>query len=278
MNWSDSETEIYNKAMAKVEATNKALARVYLKTQKEIADKLKQFFLSVDPSWSKQYQAQRLSEIFKEINTRLTVLTKITTKQMEEAYLSTYTDVFKSYSYNLGEYVGILPLSIASEKLILQGLADPIGNYNFKQFQGYTRETLISDLKEQVGISLLKNEGPVKLAKRLESIFGDSIARISSTARTELLKSFSLAQEESVRQAEEQGISFKFRWLGRNDGRERESHIALNGTYAHLEKDGKYYFYAGGCKGTSPRLFKGPKQGAQNIQCRCRRINEPQTK
>jgi len=279
MNWTQSETEIYNAALASVEANNKALARMYLKTQKEIADKLKQFFLSVDPSWSKQYQAQRLSEIFKEINTRLSVLTKLTTRQIEDAYLSTYKDVFKAYSYNLGEYAGLLPLSVASEKLIIAGLSEPIGNYNFKQFATYARETLTADLREQVSISLLKGENPVKLAKRLESIFGDAIARHAATARTELLKAYSLSQEESVNQAEDQGIKFKFKWLGRNDGRERSSHIALNGTFAKLNtKDGKSYFHGGGCKGTSPRLFvteTGGNPAAMNANCRCRRLNIP---
>jgi SPP1 gp7 family putative phage head morphogenesis protein len=196
---------------------------------------------------------------------------------MEEAYLGTYKDVFNSYSYNLGEYAGILPLSIASEKLILQGLADPIGNYNFKQFQGYARETLISDLKEQVGISLLKGENPVKLAKRLETIFGDSIKRITATSRTELLRAYSVAQDESITQALEMGIEFKYVWRARLDSRVRDSHRAENGKKADIDKNGMPVFTVGQSKGTGPRLLYGPDQAKQTISCRCRRLNVPVT-
>jgi len=71
MNWVQAEKEIFDNALKSVEKTNRALIRVYLITQKEIEEQLKQFFLSVDPSWSKQYQAQRLTAIFKSINIRL---------------------------------------------------------------------------------------------------------------------------------------------------------------------------------------------------------------
>lgn len=275
MNWVQAEKEIYNKALKAVEKTNQSLIRVYLITQKEIEQQLKQFYLTVDPSSSKQYQAQRLSEIFKDINKRLTILTGLTTKQIEDAFLNQYKTIFNSYSYALGEYAGLLPLSMVSEAVIKKALMDPIGNYNFKQFGTYARKKLTEDLREQIAIALNKGEGPAKLSKRLNNIFGDAIARHTATARTELLKSYSLAQEEAVSQAEDLGIEFKFKWLGRNDGRERPAHIALNGTYAKKAKDGKYYFYGMGCRGTSPRLFEGGNSAAMNIQCRCRRLNIP---
>ena len=275
MTLSQAETDIYEQALKAVEKNNKLLARMYLKTQKDIAEKLKQFFLSVDPSSSQQYQAQRLSEIFKDINKRLTLLTGLSTKQIEESFLEQYKTVFNNYSYTLGEYAGLLPLSMVSEAVIKKALLDPIGNYNFKQFADYAKKTLIEDLREQIAISLNKGENPAKLAKRLNDIFGDAISRHTATARTELLKAYSLAQEEAVNQAEDLGIKFKFKWLGRNDGRERPAHIALNGTYAKKAEDGEYYFYGLGCKGTSPRLFEGANSAAMNINCRCRRLNIP---
>ena len=278
MSWTQAETDIYEQALANVEVNNKALARMYLKANKEIADKLKQFLLSVDPSWSAQYQAKRLNEIFKEINRRLSVLSKITEEQIEEAYLKQYQGVFKSYSYDLGKYFDILPLEVTSETMIMKTLNSVrITDYSFKDYSAYARGILQEDLKEQIGISILKGENPNILAKRLKEVFERSIARHTATARTELLKSFSLAQEEAISQAEDLGIIFKFRWSGNNDGRERESHIALNGKYAVKEDDGKSYFYGQGCKGTSPRLFVGTKSAGMNISCRCRRLSIPQT-
>lgn len=284
MNWTKAETDIYNDALKLVEKNNKLMARMYLKTQKEIAEKLKKFYLLTSPTDSQQYQAARLAEIFKDINKRLTLLTGLGQKQIEDAFLDQYKAVFNSYSYALGEYAGLLPLSMVSESVIKAGLSKPIGKYNFKDYGRYAKKKLQEDLREQIAISLNKGEGPAKLSKRLEDIFGSAISRHTATARTELLKSYSLAQEEGVNQAEELGIEFKFKWLGRNDfkivngkkiHRERPAHRALNDTYAKKGKDGKYYFYGLGCKGTSPRLFTGPNSAAMNVNCRCRRLNIP---
>lgn len=275
MTWSQSETDIYEQALKAVEKNNKLLARMYLKTQKDIAEKLKQFFLSVDPSSSQQYQAQRLSEIFKDINKRLTLLTRLSKEQIEDAFLDQYKTVFNNYSYTLGEYAGLLPLSMVSEAVIKKALLDPIGNYNFKQFADYAKNKLIEDLREQVGISLGKGEGPAKLAKRLKEIFENGIARHTSTARTELLRAFSLAQDEAVSQALEEGIKFDYIWKANLDGRVRESHANENGKKAKILKNGMPEFTVGRSKGTGPRLLYGPDQASQVINCRCRRINQP---
>lgn len=278
MTWSQAETDIYEQALANVADNNKALARMYLKANKEISDKLKQFLLTIDPSWSAQYQAKRLSDIFKEINKRLSVLSKLTEKQIEEAYLQQYKAVLDSYSFELGKYFDLLPLEVVSNKMIMDTLNSvKITDYSFRDYSGYARKVLQDDLKEQISISILEGENPNMLAKRLKEVFGDAIARHTATARTEVLKAFSLSQEEAISQAEDLGITFKFKWSGNNDGRERPAHIALNGKYATKEDDGKSYFYGQGCKGTSPRLFTGNKSAGMNINCRCRRMSIPQT-
>jgi hypothetical protein len=288
MSWTEQEKAIYDLALKNVEANNKAIARVYLKTQKDILEKLKQFYVSVDPTWSAQYQAARLSAIFKEINQRLSLLSGLTIKQIEEAYLQQYRDVYYNYAYNLsglytsltqmpfsGKFVA-LPFSIMSESAIMAGLSQPIGQYNFREFAGYAQRKLRADLREQLAIALSKGEGPAKLAARLKEVFGDGIARHIATARTEMLKAFSIAQNDSIKEAKEMGITFSYQWLGRDDGRERDSHRALNNTFAReFTRKGEPVFRAGASKGESPRLLKGRDQAAQNINCRCRRLNIP---
>jgi len=276
MNWSDSETEIYNKALANVEVTNKALARVYLKTQKEIADKLKQFFLSVDPSWSETYKIKRVEEIIKQQEKTLRYMEEYFIISLTAAYILNYTNTFKSYATILNPMVEN-DLEIITKEQIKKNLYATIGDYSFMIHEAEMRKVLQDELKRMVKSAIDRGINPVKLEKELLGKFGSNIARHAATARTEMLTAYSIAQEDSIRQAEEQGIKFRFKWLGRNDGRERESHIALNGTYAKLADDGNYYFYANGCKGTSPRLFTGAKSAGENINCRCRRLNIPQT-
>lgn len=287
MNWVAAEKEIFDNALKSVEKTNRALIRVYLITQKEIEEELKQFFLTVDPSWSKQYQAQRLTEIFKAINIRLSALTKISTETIEKAFLREYQDTFNNYAYELSTaYTGMavidpglfvsLPFSIQPESVIRAALNKKIGSYNFLGQMNENTATLRQQLREAVAISIQKGESPAKLAKRLDAEFGKLLSKTIRTSRTEMLKAFSLAQEESVDQARDMGIEFTYIWLGRDDGRERASHIALNNTYpSSFTTSGKPMFRAGNSSGYGPRLLKGKDSAAQNIQCRCRRLNVP---
>lgn len=282
MNWADSETEIYEQALASVEACNKRIAKVYLLVQKEISDELKQFYLSVNPSWSAQYQAQRLSDIFETINMRLSAFTGFTTDRIESAFLGQYQDTFNNYAYNLCDYYStpgsfpLLPFSQVDESVIKAALNEKVGEYSFLDSMADKQATLQQQLREAVAISITKGEGIVDLVNRLQEAFDSGISRYVATARTEMLKSYSLAQEEATRQARgEMGITFSYQWLGFPDGRERPSHLALNNTFAKIDKDGNPYFIGGGCRGSSPRLFVGLKSAAMNVNCRCRRLNIP---
>jgi hypothetical protein len=284
MNWIAEEKRIYNEALKAVETTNQSLIKVYLITQKEIEEELKRFYLTVDPSWSKQYQAQRLTELFKTVNLRLSKLTKISTETIEKAFLREYQETFNSYAYNLSDYFStgeefpLLPFTVASEATIKAALNEKIGEYSFKSSMAKKQIKLRQDLREAVAISINKGESTAKLTARLKEMFDTGISRYVATARTELMRSFSIAQDEAVIQALEMDIKFKYQWLGRNDGRERESHIVMNGTYAKIDKDGMPVFKVGQSKGTGPRLLTGPDQAKQCINCRCRRLNLPVTK
>ncbi len=283
MSWSETEKQIYEMALANVEKTNKALARVYLVTQKEIADQLKTFYTLIDPSWSAQYQAQRLSEIFKSVNQKLGTMTGLSTDIIEKAYLGQYQNIFNRYAYDLSAYYSqyvkgfaILPFSMVDESVIMAGLNEKIGEYSFLKSMYDKQVTLRQDLREAVAVSIAKGESPLKLAKKLKEAFDSGLMRTVATARTEMLKAYSLAQIESVKQAQDMGIEFSFQWLGRPDGRERASHVALNNTFAkEFTKDGQPIFHAGASKGPAPRLMVGNDQAGQNINCRCRRQNIP---
>lgn len=292
MNWNKSEKQIYDEALALVEKTNQQIARVYLSVQKEISDKLKKFYLSVDPSWSKQYQAQRLTEIFKEINKRLTVMTGLTTDIIEKAYLNEYLNTFKSYEYSLNEYfqslsvksrndivkgatnTTTLPFNVSTEKEIMAGLNAKIGEYSFQKALPKRRPIMIDALREEVTKSIALGESPAKLAKRIENTFFQEISFPIRTARTELLKAYSIAQDESISQAVDMGIEFNYIWRTRIDGRERTSHHDMNGKKAKVIK-GFPVFTVGLSKGSAPRLLVGYDQARQCINCRCRRLNVP---
>ena len=283
MNWVQSEKAIYDAALKAVEKTNQSLIRVYLITQKEIEKELKQFYLSVDPSWSKQYQAARLTEVFKTISIRLKALTGISTEKIEQAFLRVYQDTFNNYAYNFSSYYAdpkafpILPFMVQSEKVIMAALNEKIGEYSFMKSMTEKQTILRDSLREQIAVAISKGESTAKLTARLKEVFDSGIARYATTARTEMLKAFSIAQEESTKQALDMGIDMKFQWIAANQpNRTRASHLAMNGKFAReFTADGMPVFKVGMSKGPGPRLLKGDDEKAQNINCRCRRINIP---
>jgi hypothetical protein len=295
-NWSESETEIYEAALSAVEKKNKQIARVYLKAQKEIADELKQFFLSVDPSWSQQYQAQRLSELFKMFNKRIAALSGIATDEIEKAFLDTYQNTFYTYAYDLCDYYSgmsgfmgftLLPFQPTNEAAIMAALTDKIGEYSFLRSMYEKRMDLQSALREAVSVAIAKGEGPLVLAQKLKEVFNAGLMRYVTTARTEMLKAYSIAQDEAVSQAQEMGIEFTYMWSSAIDGRTRTGHAKENGQYAKV-KNGKPYFtvdvyrkikgvpvLVGTASGSGPRMLTGAYAAESNINCRCRRLNVP---
>jgi SPP1 gp7 family putative phage head morphogenesis protein len=295
-NWTESETKIYEAALTAVEKQNKQLARIFIKVQKEIADELKQFFLSVDPSWSKQYQAQRLSELFKMFNKRIAALSGIATDEIEKAFLETYQSTFYNYAYNLSDYYSgmsgfmgftLLPFQPTSEAAINAALNKKIGEYSFKKSMTAKRSALQSALREEIAVAIAKGEGPLVLAKKLKDVFDSGLMRYVTTARTEMLKAYSIAQDEAVSQAQEMGIEFTYMWSSAIDGRTRIGHAKENGQYAKV-KNGKPYFtvdvyrkikgvpvLVGTASGPGPRMLTGPYAKESNINCRCRRLNVP---
>lgn len=283
MNWAYGEQLIYEQALRRVEEANKAIALVYLNVQKEIADELKQFYLSIDPSWSAQYQAQRLSEIFSTINTRLSAFTGFTTSRIESAFLGQYQDTFNNYAYDLSDYYSkpgafpILPFSMPDESVIRAALNEKIGEYSFLNSMADKQADLQQALREAVAVSVAKGEGVVALTNRLQETFDSGISKYVTTARTELLKAYSLSQEEVTRQArDEMGIEFSYQWLSAADGRTRPAHAAANGKFAkNFKEDGTPIFYIGASHGSGPRLLVGMDQAAQNINCRCRKLCWP---
>ena len=283
MNWIASEKAIYDEALKAVEKTNQSLIRVYLITQKEIEKELKQFYLSVDPSWSKQYQAARLTQVFKTISLRLKSLTGIETKTIEQAFLRVYQDTFNNYAYNFSAYYAdpkafpILPFMVQSEKYIMAALNEKIGEYSFLKSMAEKQATLRDSLREQIAVAISKGESTAKLTARLKEVFDSGISRYATTARSEMLKAFSVAQDESTRQALDMNIKMKFQWIAANQpNRTRASHLAMNGKFAReFTADGMPIFKVGMSKGPGPRLLTGPDQAAQTINCRCKRISIP---
>jgi len=286
MNWSNSETSIYNQALKNVEKTNKQLASMTVKIQKEVISKINQFYLSVDPTWTDAYKTKRVEEIIKQSDRYLSLLSKYFITTLTAGYVLNYISTFSGYGKIITPLAGE-SIKIISEKEILKNLYRTIGDFNFLKHEKEVAETLRSKLQDMVKSAVDRGINPKKLEKELAEEFGKHILRHQATARTELLTAYSIAQEESISQAEGQGIRFRFKWKGNDQmikvgnkmvHRERETHRKLNDTYAvYDKKDDKYYFHASGCKGTGPRLFSGEKAAGENINCRCRKLCIPVT-
>ena len=299
MSFTESEDQIWAIALKNTEATTKKVARVYLSASREIAKELETFFKIADPSWSKQYQAERLKRIFEELTVKLELITGMERQVIQEAFLKQYYDTYFAYSYAYSEYATgasllmpnqflLLPFSIPIESAVMAALNEKVGEYSFLKSTRAMQDYLRADLQSAVAIAIQKGESVAMLTKRLNKIFDSGLMRYATTARTEMLKAYSISQEESAQEAADLGIEMTYIWKASGDGRTRTGHRLADGQVAKMHGDkpvfevqvwrrkkGQAPILMGTCKGPAPRLMTGAYQAECNINCRCRRVTMP---
>lgn len=298
MNFTESENIIWESALKNTEKTAQQVARVYMQVSSEISKELEAFFKIADPSWSKQYQAERLKRIFEELTVRFEVLTGLERDIITKSYIKQYYDVYYNYAFSYSEFATgfnmlsqnqflLLPFSIQPESVILASLNEKVGEFSFLRSTRSAQINLKNQLREAVAVSIQKGESVAQLSQRLRQEFNSGITRYVTTARTEMLKAFSIAQEESSIEAEDLGIDCTYVWKSAHDIRTRRGHAIADGQVAEIVKGrprfkiqvwrtrNKAPVYMGDCQGPAPRLLTGRLQAEANINCRCRRITIP---
>ena len=128
-----------------------------------------------------------------------------------------------------------------------------------------TARAKISPIVRQAATGLLSpREAMTRIGGTIDrGAFKSIAARAEAIVRTEVLRSYSVAQDFRLNQAREAGLTLKKRWDSTRDRRARPSHVAANDQEVPATRS----FVVGGQKLRYPRDPRG--SASETINCRC---------
>lgn len=276
----------YNDALKEVTATNKELAKLYQSKLDDITKELAALKLQIDQG--------RFSDALASKQVRLQKLYDLIEEQVKELYrlqgvimTSGYVDTFKSSYYQIGfaiekevnnvlleeaTYSYSLNYPQISNAYARSQLNILIGGYTFKERQGIDRLIMQGQLRDIINNATRDGLTPQQVAKELQKIddvFTKNRNKAITTARTELLRAYSIATEESGLIALDRGVDIDKIWDATLDGRTRPAHAKAD----QQKADENGFFRVGSERTLGPRM---PGLSAGNsINCRCRAVFIP---
>lgn len=213
---------------------------------------------------------------------------------MTESYRSTYNLLAYAYDETVNttqalKTVGVTEytnFTFLNSEAVKEALFNPevagrtISPVQFNKVMLNQRESLQQAIRSVVANIIATGQGLDAASKDLEvlfSILGDGFDktknRAKTTARTEILRAYSLAQEEADRQAEESGVELDYKWDTSKDEKVRSSHRPMQDQIAQKNPQREPFFILpSGIRTSSPRESGVAKE---DINCRCTRLSYP---
>lgn len=291
MGFREDQRILYNATISDINKRNELILAAYEKSLKNIQTKIVETNLKyikgeiiTDVHVSRTF---RLQELYKQIDNEATKLRAKLTKVIYDGYIENFTSSYYYVAYIFEKSINtelslgsnyILNYPVLNTRAIEASFNPAIGDMIQNLSTSFKAST-----KQFVANSVIDGKSVNQLAKELMTL--DEIAKEEAwkaqrIARTELLKAYSLGQEEASRQAEESGIEIKYIWKATLDSKTRGDHVAQDNKVAIIVNGGPV-FTVGSVKLSGPRVVSplntaGQKEVArQVINCRCRRIEAP---
>jgi len=282
---------IFNQALSRVEKTNMRLLQAFKDARDTAQAQLLKFNASVIKDGVIQpFKQARLKKLLHEINQNIDELSRVAGAVVYDGYKTVFTETYYTQAFAFEKAVN-LETDIASDyllnvppidqRIIKQAFNDQIGDYIFRDRHIQIKNRMKFLVQDAVGQTMIAGESVQSLARLLKGInsaFSSGLGNTTRIARTEMLKAYSLGQDEVRQEAEASGVEFEYYWDAALDGRTRPDHARADGQKAKIV-NGSPVFTVGGIKFSSPRVPVNPtgskQEAAEVINCRCRRINAP---
>lgn len=285
------ERDIFNLSLSKTEETNKRLEKIFENTLERTEAKIIKLRTDLlKGGVVKPFSEQRLLVLQKNVNEELVKLRGETRSVIRSGYIDNYRNTYylSAWAYekeintglNLGfdYFLGIPELDMNT---VRASFDQRIGGHVFNDRTLRNQRVMQFALQDAIAQNIIEGESVKSLSKNLdliEDVFQQGLNNTTRIARTELLKAYSIGQEQSVVEAEKSGVEFNYIWKATLDSRVRPDHAREDQKEA-LIIDGEPIFTVGGIRFSSPRLPVSPtgskQEAKQVINCRCRRQNLP---
>ena len=209
--------------------------------------------------YSPEYIANNLGKVSSEIESRLdsnSIAAKtIVTGLIASLFVRGY-DYVESTADRLGHNINI-PYTIQSNNIkdnLVVTNVDLINNVSDTQ-----RKDIIQTLNNGIN----NNESIPQITKKIRSVI-DTSSRAETIARTEVLRTFGLAQDQA---AKDSSLFQYKKWITASDERVRCTHSPMNGQVTKIDD----YFKLPACGNVPAEQMLVPRTGsaANSINCRC---------
>ena len=286
------ERQIYNLQLKRLSDLNKRLAGLFTDSRDKALAELLKYRASVTRGGVlKVNKEARLVNLIKEINKEIGDLTGKSYKAIQGSFVKTYESTYYLQSYAFEKAVNTelklgasysLNMPALQKEAIQAAFDQRIGGLLLRDRTNRVRTTLQYLVQEAVGQNIIEGQSVNQLNKNLKLINESMNAGFKNTqriARTELLKAYSLGQDESRVEAENSGVEFSYQWSAALDSKTRPDHARVDNQMGTINEEGNPVWLIVGVQMKGPRIpliETGSKAEAkQVINCRCRRLNIP---
>ena len=281
---------IYGKAINNEDKTLRGLAKVYSTSLETVTQKIAAYNQkSLITGYVPTFEEFRLNALKADIDREIQKLYELSQKQIKESFYTNYKQTYYYQSYGIEREINTvmgdniyykLNTPILNINAIEAAFSEKIAGYTFLDRSTQAMKVLQWKMRELVSGAVTEGITVQQLASQIQAIdaiYAANKARALTAARTELLRAFSLGNDEARIQAEEAGVEFEYMWSAALDAKTRPDHRAMDGKKADIIDGQPVFTLPDGSKASSPRV---PAEGGflsdkESINCRCARLDLP---
>jgi hypothetical protein len=286
-----NDNSLFTSALDQIEERNRVLLTLYQESERRILDKLMIIAAEREAGLTPSaFQEARLREMLMQMEVEIERLMAQVSREIQDTFTRIYEDTYYGEAYLFERSVNTqlalpydyqLNYPVLNTNAINEAFSERVGGFTFSERIGQDQIVMQYRLRGAIAQTIMEGQTVKDLQKHiqlLDDIYAQNIARAQATARTELLRAFSLGAEHAADEAVQSGVEFEYIWSATLAGNTRPEHRAADGQKAKMIS-GVPAFRVGGVLLSSPRVTH-PKNTSPNvagmvINCRCRRLNAP---
>lgn len=286
----NTDKALYERVLRYIDNVEERIIELYQESHERILEKLAKYRQDAQAGMvPPAFEQARLNELLMQIESETNALQTRLYGEVRTSYAQIYGGTYYESAYNYERAVNQLGMNESytlnfpalDTQAVSASFDARVGGLTFLDRIERDGVVMRFRLQEAVSRTIIEGQTVESLKKRLQlldDVYAMEEAKATMTARTELLRAYSLGHEHSSSEASEAGVEFEYIWDAALDGRTRPEHRAADGKRAEI-KEGLPAFSVGGCLFSSPRVLhpanQGLKTAAQIVNCRCRRVDAP---
>lgn len=281
----NTERWIFRRSLKNVSFKQRKIAIIYKQTQERILEQIAKYrMLGEIPFTVKEI---RLRNLYNEIDKQIKAMGIKTTGYINSGFKANYEETYYRTAYNLERQINIgkgfeylkadysFNYPLLSDEAVKAAMSKDIAGHTFLERSLRDQRVLQWKVRQEVAGAITEGTSTTELSKKLGNVkdaFRSNKVRAQATARTEMLRAYSVGQSQADEQAEMAGVENEYTWSATLDEKTRPSHGAMDGKEAEYDEDGNKFYNVNGVLLTAPRI-EAPNntKGAAGeiVNCRC---------